>query len=68
MGDCLDLPSPGGVLQLGPLSVLVCVVLSSLSVMYSILTQSLGNTQAAVNYMLSVRVHRLSPPNNVISY
>jgi hypothetical protein len=62
MGDCLDLLSHGGVLQLGRLSVLVRVFLLNPGVMYSNLTQPPGNTQAAVNYMLSVSVHTFEVP------
>ncbi len=57
MGDYLDLLSHGGALQLGRRSVLVRVIPLLPVVMDSILTQSPGNTQAAVNYMLSVSVH-----------
>jgi hypothetical protein len=59
MGDCLDLLSHGGVLQLGQLFVLVCIVVLNPGIIYSILTRRPGNTQAAVNYMLSVRFQRL---------
>jgi hypothetical protein len=62
MADCLDLLSHGGVLQLGQLSVLVCIVPTNPGVMYSTLTRPPGNTQAAVNYMLSVSVYVFGLP------
>lgn len=56
MADCLDILSHGGVLQRGRLFVLVCIVLLNPGSCVA-LTRSPGNTQAAVNYMLSVSVY-----------